>query len=119
MATAPMPTPTRPTVEAVVSEASVNPRSPVFESVGMTAPRTTRSKPSRATASQHSRTGQELSLAVLVGGAAVRGLAMVVLLVPRGPSTVTALTPAPRPTDSTGRKSPNVRDAVRTLSVSP
>src|SRR6478752_8571849 len=81
MATAPMPTPTRPTVEAVVSEASVNPRSPVFESVGMTAPRTTRSKPSRATASQHSRTGQKLSLAVLVGGAAVRGLAMVVLLV--------------------------------------
>ena len=58
-ATAPIPTPIRPTVEAVVREASVNPRSPVFDRVGITAPMTTRSNPSRATATQHSRTGQK------------------------------------------------------------
>src|SRR6478735_4235507 len=58
-ATAPIPTPIRPTVEAVVREASVNPRSPVFDRVGITAPMTTRSNPSRAKATQHSRTGQK------------------------------------------------------------
>ncbi len=57
--TAPMPTPTSPIVEAVVSDASVKPRSPVSDRVGMTAPITTRSKPSRATASQQSSTGQK------------------------------------------------------------
>ena len=56
--TAPMPTPTSPIVDAVVRLASVKPRSPVFDSTGMTAPSTTRSKPSRATASQHSHTAQ-------------------------------------------------------------
>src|SRR6478752_9484045 len=55
---APMPTPTRPTVDAVVSEASVKPRSPDLLSVGITAPITTRSKPSSATASQQRTTGQ-------------------------------------------------------------
>ena len=58
-ATAPIPTPTSPTVEARVSEESVNPRSPVAERVGMTAPSTTRSKPSSATATQHRSTGQK------------------------------------------------------------
>ncbi len=56
-ATAPMPTPTRPRVEAQVSEASVNPRAPVADSTGMTTPSTTRSKPSRATATQQRATG--------------------------------------------------------------
>ena len=55
---APMPTPTRPIVDAVVSDASVKPRSPDLLSVGITAPITTRSKPSSATASQHRTTGQ-------------------------------------------------------------
>ncbi len=56
--TAPRPTPTSPRVEAAVSEEAVKPRSPLALRVGMTAPRTTRSKPSSATATQHSQTGQ-------------------------------------------------------------
>ena len=40
---APMPTPTRPRVAAVVSEAVVKPRAPLESRVGITAPRTTRS----------------------------------------------------------------------------
>ena len=59
MVTAPMPTPTRPMVEAVVAVAGVKPRAPVSSRVGITAPITTRSKPSRATATQQSRTGQK------------------------------------------------------------
>ncbi|NYI75990.1 hypothetical protein BJ988_000638 [Nocardioides panzhihuensis] len=43
MATAPMPTPTRPSVAAVVSDALVNPSAPVSAKVGITAPSTTRS----------------------------------------------------------------------------
>ena len=58
ISTAPIPTPTSPTVEAVVSEASVKPRAPVLLMVGITAPITTRSKPSRATASQQRTIGQ-------------------------------------------------------------
>ena len=57
--TAPMPMPTSPTVEAIVSEESVNPRAPVADRVGITAPSTTRSNPSSATATQHNRTGQK------------------------------------------------------------
>jgi hypothetical protein len=41
--TAPMRTPTNPSVAAVVSDAFVKPSAPVPASVGMTAPRTTRS----------------------------------------------------------------------------
>src|SRR3954469_868231 len=55
---APMPTPTRPTGEAVGGQASGKPRSADLLSVGITAPITTRSKPSSATASQHRTTGQ-------------------------------------------------------------
>ena len=62
ISTAPMPTPTSPTVDAVVSEASVKPRSPLLESVGITAPITTRSNPSRATATQHRATAQRRAL---------------------------------------------------------
>src|SRR6478609_1853489 len=55
---APIPTPTSPIVDAVGRLASVNPSAPVLLIVGITAPITTRSKPSRATASQHRATGQ-------------------------------------------------------------
>ena len=56
---APRPTPISPTVAAMVRDEGVKPRSPLFDSVGMTAPRTTRSNPSSATAIQHSSTGQK------------------------------------------------------------
>src|SRR5918997_4038881 len=59
MATAPIPTPISPTVEAMVSDELVKPRSPVLDSTGMTAPSTTRSNPSSATAIQHRTTGHK------------------------------------------------------------
>jgi hypothetical protein len=54
---APSPTPTREIVAAKVAPTASKPMSPVLMSVGMTDPRTTRSKPSKTMANQHSQTG--------------------------------------------------------------
>ncbi len=55
--TAPMPTPTSPMVATRVSVSESKPSALVLASSGITAPSTTRSKPSRATAAQHRMTG--------------------------------------------------------------
>lgn len=57
MKSAPKPTPTREMVAANVAPTASKPSSPVLISVGITVPRTTRSKPSRTMASQQSHTG--------------------------------------------------------------
>ena len=54
---APMPTPTSEMVAAKVAPTASKPSSLVLISVGITVPRTTRSKPSSTMASQHSHTG--------------------------------------------------------------
>ncbi|SFB04973.1 hypothetical protein SAMN05192575_10353 [Nocardioides alpinus] len=71
-------------VAAVVADEAVKPRSPLSMRVGITAPMTTRSKPSSATASQHRTTGQWGDRDVEVEGADVVPRDMRALLTERG-----------------------------------